>query len=265
MAADNAVHSQPNRRLIVPDAHQFVGRVYDLSVVSLHFDTWEEIAEHPDVEYALRVNDALTNMVQRVESLNQVGDMIWLGEIPSNLAEFPVDVHVWLTASWDAFLIRYISVVDCALILANQVFEAGVPTRSCNLKILKKKNLPESVLSELGLMLDSQTSLRAERNARTHHGVERTFTSDDTSFRFAAMMAKSGRSVGGEDCTGEKPDAVRYFREALSRLQIEQNEALSSLEGRLERLFSALEPEFEERFVPRFRAGKFARSETGKA
>ena len=265
MVTDNTVRSQPDRRLIAPDAHQFVGRVYGLSLVSLKFDTWEEIAEHPDVEYALSVNEALTNMVQRVESLNQVGDMIWLNDLPSNLAQFPVDAYVWLTASWDAFLIRYISVVDCAFILANQVFESGIPIRNCSLQALKKKKLPESVLNELELLLDSQVSLRSERNSRTHHGVERAFTSDDASFRFAAMMAKVGRSVGGEDRTGAKPDAGRYFKEALSGLQTEQNKALGSLEGRLENLFSALEPKFEERFVPRFRAGKFAQCETGEA
>jgi hypothetical protein len=46
------------------DNHKFVGRIYDLSIVGMHFETYEELAKHADCD----VNYALSMLTRRVES-----------------------------------------------------------------------------------------------------------------------------------------------------------------------------------------------------
>jgi hypothetical protein len=105
------------------DNHDFVTRVYKLRLVAFHFDSYEDLAKHADCKYAYDVNDVLSSLTRRVESLNMVGDMFWPSAMPKDIKEFPVSRYEWLTISADVFLARYISVVDCAIILVNEILE----------------------------------------------------------------------------------------------------------------------------------------------
>jgi len=102
--------------------HDFVGRVYDLSIVAMYFDTYEEASRFSDCKYAIDVNESLTNLVQRVRSINLSGDMLWLEPTLDQFSNLPIAEYDWLIVAQDVFLMRYISVLDCALILANDVF-----------------------------------------------------------------------------------------------------------------------------------------------
>ncbi|WP_261321628.1 hypothetical protein [Rhizobium leguminosarum] len=53
------------RHILPSDNHGFIGRVYELSIVSLNFDSYEEMAQYPDVKYALEVNYALKGLTRR--------------------------------------------------------------------------------------------------------------------------------------------------------------------------------------------------------
>ena len=72
------------------------------------------------------INHVLSTLTRRVESLNMVGAMLWPTKVPKNFKEFPISRYEWLTLSADVFLARYISVVDCAMILVNEVIECGL-------------------------------------------------------------------------------------------------------------------------------------------
>lgn len=116
------------KRYILPsDLHSFVGRIYDLSIIEMHFDTYEELSKYDDCKYASDVNYSLSTLTRRVESLNMIGGMLWPEGMPDNFKGFPVSRYEWLTLSADVFLTHYISVVDCALILINDIFECGLP------------------------------------------------------------------------------------------------------------------------------------------
>jgi hypothetical protein len=84
------------------------------------------------------VNEALTRLVTRVESLNLAGNMLW-PELPRDFRAFPVSRHEWLTVTTDVFLMRYISVVDCALLLVNEIFEFGLDHQACTLGNFRKR------------------------------------------------------------------------------------------------------------------------------
>src|SRR6202012_6214987 len=100
------------KRYVLPsDTHKFVGRIYDLSIVELHFDSYEDLSKHADCKYAFDVNYVLTALTRRVESLNMVGSMLWPTNLPKNFKSFPISRYEWLTVSADAFFVRYISVV----------------------------------------------------------------------------------------------------------------------------------------------------------
>lgn len=239
------------KQFIVPsDTHPFVGRIYDLSIVAYHFDNHEELARHADCKYAFDVNTELSTLTRRVESLNLVGSLLWLQSTSSSV-RLPVSRYEWLTIAADVFLMRYISVVDCALLLANEIFEVGLQRRKCSIENLKKR-VPQRVGSILEELLVDQGTLRNERNARFHHGLERDFTRDDTSFRIAAM-----HGLRGVDQPGRRINVERSFREGLVELQRTFNRATRSLTRLLNRLYDELAAEFETRCAPRFQVSPF--------
>jgi hypothetical protein len=165
----------------------------------------------------------LSTLTQRVESLNLAGSMLWPDPVPSNFKEFPVSYYEWLTIAADVFLMRYISVVDCALLLTNEVFEVGLECRKCSIENLKKRRIPQRVTSLLEQLQADQGALRDERNARFHHCEERGFTGDDMTFRIAALFDHRGSGVRGRGQDGRRINVERSFREGLLELQREFN------------------------------------------
>lgn len=245
------------RFVLAPDAHPFVGRIYDLSIVAYHFDSYEELSSHADCKYAIDVNLELTTLMQRVASLNMAGSLFWPEPIPNDFSEFPISRYEWLTIAADVFLMRYISVFDCLLLVTNEIFEAGLDDRKCTIENLKKRKVSEKVISLLTEILADQGRLRDERNMRFHHGIERWFTADDSTFRTAALYEHRGRGLRGTDRHGRRINVERSFKEGLVSLQREFNQVTRRLLKQSNRLFDELSPEFESRFVPRFRAGPF--------
>jgi len=244
------------RHVLPSDTHEFVGRIYDLSIVRLHFETYEDLAKHADCKYAYDVNYALANLTRRVESLNMVGSMLWPTNMPKKFAKFPVSRYEWLTVSADVFLARYISVVDCALILVSEVFEYGLSPEACTMGNLKKSPVPPAVLNHLRKLIDDQGLLRNERNRRFHHGSEREFSSDDQMLRTGALFEHQSSGIVGPN--GRPIPTERLFREGLIELQREFNGVTRTLIKQLDRLYDMLIPEFEGRFSPKFAAATFS-------
>jgi hypothetical protein len=253
------------RRIVASDNHEFVGRVYDLSIVAYHFDSYEELARHPDCKYAFHVNHTLSSLTSRVESLNLVGDMLWPERIPKDFKDFPVSRYEWLTIAADVFLMRFISVVDCALILANDVYETGLDPQKCSMDQLGKAGVPSKILSVLEDMRKDQGDLRRERNARFHHGAERAFTNDSTTFQTAARFERWGNGVVGHDRHGRRINVERSFQEGLVELQREFNAATRKLVRHVEAFYDLLGIEFESRFTPRIRAATHRLNTESKA
>jgi hypothetical protein len=181
------------------------------------------------------------------------GDLLWMDPLPTKFKEFPVSRYGWLTVAADVFLMRYISVVDCAIIVTNTVFDARLELRKCSIENLRKKKVSESVLDILEVMIDGQGPLRGERNARFHHGAERAFTDDDTTFRIAAQFEHWGSGLKGTDQFGRKINVERSFKEGLVSLQRDFNNSTRQLIGHLNQLYDELWPEFEGRFGPLIR------------
>ncbi len=149
---------------------------------------------------------------------------------------------------------RFISVVDCTLILANDVYETGLGPHSCSITQLRKAGVPSNAISVLEDMRKDQGELRVERNTRFHHGVEREFTDDSTTFQTAARFERWGRGVIGHDQHGRRIDVERSFQEGLVELQREFNAATRKLVRHLAAFYDLVETEFESRFTPRIRA-----------
>lgn len=239
------------KRYILPsDNHSFVGRVYDLGIVSLNFDTYEALAQYPDCKYAYDTGDYVKVMAQRVESLNLAGDLLWPEPIPDNFGRFPVSRYDWLNIAADVFLMRYISVVDCAIILTNAVFQFGLEAKKCSIANLQKAGLPPEVLDILQKIQDDQGTLRSERNARFHHGHERFFTRDDLVFKTASIFEHRGSGITGNDRHGRKINVARSFKEGLVGLQRDFNRSTRQLVKHLDTLYDLLGDEFEDRFAP---------------
>lgn len=238
------------RHVVSSDNHGFVGRVYDLGIVSLNFDTYEQLAQFPDCKYAIDTGDWVANLAGRVESLNLVGDMIWPEPMAESFKEMPMSRYQWLTIATDVFLIRYVSVIDCALLLTNQVFQAGLCARACTIDKIAKAGVPADLINHLRAMLDEQEQIRLERNARIHHGRERQFTDDDRTFRTASLFNDKLHGMTGTDMYGRKIDVDLSFREGLVGLQRDFNLHVRQLERQLDRLYDFLWQEFEDRFRP---------------
>jgi hypothetical protein len=235
------------KRYILPsDNHQFIGRIYDLSIVGMHFDSYEELSRHSDCKYVFDVNSVLSALTRRIESLNMVGEMLWPYMTPDNFKDFPLSRYDWLTVSADAFLGRYVSVVDCAIILTNGVLECGLSQSACTIASLKKKSAPVVVVNLLEEIIDDQGPLRQERNSRLHHGFERGFSSNDKMFRLGSLFEHRSSRIVVQN--GRPIPLDRYFREGLVELQREFNRVMKRIVRQLDCLYDILEPQFEDRF-----------------
>jgi hypothetical protein len=149
---------------------------------------------------------------------------------------------------------RYISVVDCALLLVNELLEFQIGRPACSLRNLRAKGLSNKIDQILTEMVQDQGNLRFERNARIHHGEERAFTDDDTTFRTAAMFEHISNGMTGTDRFGRKINLERMFKDGLVELQREFNSSTKVLVRHLNRLYDELRDEFESRFGPRIAA-----------
>jgi len=224
-----------------------------LSIVAYHFDGYDALAAHADCKYAYDVNFVLSALTRRVESLNAAADMLWPEPYPIDFNAFPVSRYDWLTLAADAFLMRYVSVVDCAMILAAEVFETGLDARRCSIDNLRKAGVPTEALATLQAMVDDQGPLRDERNSRFHHGRESSHTDDDQTFQLASVFERVN-GIAGTDRYGRKINLDRSFKEGLVKRQRDFNRSCRSLSKRLDELYDELWKAFEGRFVPRVRA-----------
>ncbi len=233
-----------------PDDHRFIGRLYDLSIVSLHFRSYKQLAAHSDCKYAYDVSTKSSIIVDRVRSLDIVGDMLWPKTIIDKYSS--IDRFEWLNVVADVFFIRLILIDDCALILTNEVFETELKPRQCTLNNLEKK-IPRAVAAKLRDLHADHYELRHERNVRFHHGLGRALSSDDATLRTVAFYEHGGRGMTGFDQRGRRINTDRYFKEGIVDLQRDFNRAGRRLSSGLGRLYDVLGDEFEKRFTDKFR------------
>lgn len=239
------------------DGHEFIGRVYDLSIVSMYFESYDEASKYADCKYTIDVNESLTSLVQRVRSINLSADMLWLEPAVDQFSNLPIAEYDWLMVAQDVFLMRYVSVLDCALILANDVYELNQAPKKCIKSRLIKLGLPQTAVDLLEKIENGQEDLRNERNARFHHGSEKQMSSDDTTFRMASLFAKRGSGLQGHDSNGEKIELSRYYNETAVVMRKDFNAAIEILQEDLDNLLNHFNDEFEIRFKPKFRDSKF--------
>ena len=240
------------RRVVASDDHPFVGRIFDLSVVQLNFESWDELASYPDCKYAFYCNMRISNLVRRVESLNMVGDLIWVDPDAWVEGKQFIDRYSWLDVASDALLMRLISVHDCSLHLVNDVFELGLDPHRCTIKELKKNGAPSVLVDLLTAQRDDHRDLREERNSRIHQGWERVHSSCDQTFKIASTFEHKGHSIKGKDSNGKTINLNRYMKEGLVELQRDHNAALKVLSRRLDQIYDRLHPEFSQRFGLKF-------------
>ncbi len=238
------------RFIVSSDNHSFIGRLYDLGIVSMNFDSYDELAKYPDCKYVVDTVRRVEALTRRVESLNLAGNMLWPEPFPDDFKTLPITRYEWLTVTADLFIIRYVSVIDCALLLINQVLEAGLADRDCTYPRLKRAELPVAITTHLKAMLDAQQSLRDERNMRVHHGLERSFTDDDVTFKLASSFIDRGNGMRGSDYYGRPINLDISFKEGLVWMQKDFVRHAKALQGQLDALYDLLWPEFEDRFGP---------------
>lgn len=170
--------------------------------------------------------------------------MLWPDPLP-DFGTFPITRYDWLTVATDVFLTRYISVIDCSLLLVNVIYRHELAAKNCSFDRLKKAGIPNAIGDHLQRMLNEQEALRLERNARIHHGNERAFTEDDMTFRMASRFA-----VRGKNLVGRPINADRSFKEGLVGLQRDFNLSTRALLKQLDTLYDLLWDEFEDHFGP---------------
>ncbi|MEM1379523.1 MAG: Cthe_2314 family HEPN domain-containing protein [Pseudomonadota bacterium] len=225
----------------------------DLGIVAYHFESYEDLSQHHDCRYAFDVENSVGLLSRRFESLNLVGDLLWPEPFPTNFQDFPISRYNWVNIAADVFLMRYISIVDCLLLVCNEVYEIGFTPKNCTFTKLKTQ-LPASIIVTIQDLYNSQTQLRKERNSRVHHGLERAFTDDDQTFRMASRIEEISGRVQGTDQFGREIDLDRSFKEALVELQRDFNKECRKLIRQLNNAYDELHREFEDRFIPRIRA-----------
>lgn len=236
------------KRYIVPsDDSEFVGRIFDSSVVALNFETYEELSDWPDAKYALDVNDRTTLLTRRVESLNNVGDLLWPEKVlPLNL--LPVSAYEYCNLIQDTFLMRIISVLDCCCLLTVEVLELDISPRRTNVANIRKLAPSSLCCDNLESLSNLQNNLRAERNFRFHRAEEEELTDDDQTFKMVSLYSHRGSSLRGKDRHGKEIDLDRYYHAAIDRLRSKFNLNAKTLVKALSKFYPTLSNEFEARF-----------------
>lgn len=209
---------QQKRYIIVSDNSGFVGRIYDLSIVGLNFESWDEISKYPDAKYTLAVNDRTALLTRRVESLNHIGDLLWPAK-PILISSLPIPPYEYCNLIQDAFLMRIVSVLDCCCLLVAEVLELDLDPPQANARNIRKLAPDSACCSKLEDLSKLQTDLRSERNIRFHRAEEEALTDDDQTFKIAALFSHQGTPIDGADRYGRKIDLDRVYRDAASRLQ----------------------------------------------
>ena len=81
------------RRFTLPsDEHPFIGRIFDLSIVGMSFDSYDELARYPDCEFVYRVNDAVSTIAQQVNPSIGGGILLWPEPLPSDPYSLPISL-----------------------------------------------------------------------------------------------------------------------------------------------------------------------------
>ena len=99
------------KRIAMPLDHEFYDRVYDLGMVQLNFDTYEELSKYSDCKYIFHCGMSTKGLESRVESLNRVGDLLWVDPTDWDMENQKIDRYAWLNVAADVFLLRLIEVV----------------------------------------------------------------------------------------------------------------------------------------------------------
>ncbi len=244
---------RPKRYVIASDNHEFVGRIYDLSIVGMYFDDYREVQKYPDATYVLAVNERTTLLATRVESLNHVGDLLW-PKAPVRIETLPMSAYEFCNFVQDAFLMRTISILDCCCLLAADVLELNVRPRQANIDRIRSASGNHVCCEKLKAISDLQLALRTERNVRFHRGEEQPLTDDDATFKTAALFTYRGQGMTGTDRFGRPIDLKRFYNEAIDGLRKKFRTSVKDLRAVLDDFYDSLLDEFEPRFKRKFRA-----------
>ncbi|HZS56608.1 MAG TPA: hypothetical protein VFA65_19540 [Bryobacteraceae bacterium] len=244
---------RPKRFIVSPDSHNFVGRIYDLSVVGMYFESYDEVIKYSDAKYVLGVNERTTLLARRVESLNHVGDLLW-PEPPIQIETLPISAYDFCNLIQDAFLMRTISILDCCCLLAVEVLELNIKPRDAKIEKIKNLSANHPCCAKLQALSDLQQDLRTERNVRFHRGEEETLTDDDTTFQMVARFKYIGQGMKGTDRHGREINLKRSYDEAINRLRKKFRVNIKGLSSSLDDFYDELSREFEKRFRIKFRA-----------
>lgn len=244
----------PKRRqplIIQSDHHRFIGRIFDLSIVGMYFQSYAEAANYPDAKYVLDVNERATLLTRRVESLNYISILLW-SERSIRPQTLPIPAYDFCRLIQDAFLMRTVSIFDCCCLLAVEVMELKIKPRQANLERIKKLASNTSCCEALQLLSNFQFRLRTERNLRFHRGEERAITRDDITFQMMARFQHM-QEMTGTDRHGGEVNLDRLYNEAITSLRNQFRSNVENLNLYLDDLYNVLSDEFERRFRPKFR------------
>ena len=202
------------RFIVSSDNHEFIGRIYDLSIVGMYFDGYEEADNYPDAKYVLDVNERTSLLTRRVELLNHVADLLW-SKAPVKIEALPTSAYEFCNLIQDAFLMRTISILDCCCLLAVEVLELNIRPREASIKNIERLSRNHPICGKLQELSDFQLDLRTERNIRFHRGEEVALTDDDIAFKMAALFTHRGQGMTGTDRHGRKINLKKSYAEAI--------------------------------------------------
>lgn len=244
---------RPKRPIVSSDQHKFIGRIFDLSIVGMHFQSYAEAMAFDDVKYVLDVNRRVSLLAERVESLNGVGDFLW-PKTRGSIGSLPASAYDYCSVVQDAFLMRMISILDCCCLLTCSVLELPLDPRDASVSKIRKLSFDHESCDKLESLWHSQSELRLERNVRFHRGEESQLTQDDLIFKVAARFASLRMPLVGKDASGQVIDVDRSYSSAIGGLRQKFRRNVKALSASLDDIYSSLHHEFEERFRTKCRA-----------
>lgn len=230
--------------------HPFICRLSDLCVVQLSFETWSDVEKYEDVLYTLLVGGWTDKLSTRVRSFERIEEFL-----DHNLSEIgKTNPATILEMARDALHLRLVSVLDILNLVVNVVFELNIENKSATFGNISRKVADKRVLRPLGVANSKLTTVKDDRDARVHHGTERTHDENDDGFRVAALWETWGRRIVMHDQKGNVIPLTQMYDSRRHELtELLRNQFLS-FSNEIHEVLDICSNEFEARFSKKIAA-----------
>ena len=162
---------------------------------SLRSPSMEHFKWPKKLVYHREVFERTTDLTKIIDALIESENFMEAVPSPRFFRKFGISQNRWIEYHYTAWLIRFVSASDTALVLTNSVFDIGLRERDCNLSVITNQKYVQgcpvkAALKELEAVV---SPFRTDRNLPAHKGrwPDPSRVSGSTNYKALAWIAST--------------------------------------------------------------------------